>query len=447
MLLCNVDDVTPGTILGASVFSPAAPGTELLKAGVELDAALIARLRDRGVFQVWIHHDVAADLDAAVAPQTMAVKLEVYEQLKRDFSSASQKSIGMVAIQRYRQAVMELVVQLVADAQFAGLTDQLFSCQPTLLTHGTNVAYIATLVGLELQDYIVRERWRLNAQHARELTALGLGAMLHDIGKTLGDAAPGLASFHETASEEDASARQEPEGYRKHTIAAYHVLRDCRTPASATQVVLNHHQRFDGKGWPAMTSVTRKAGQGPQQGRDIHVFSRIVAAANALDNLLTGAEQSRRPPVAALCEFASARFDGWFDPVIRRAVLRRFPPFAVGSCVTLSDGRDAVVIAPNLGHPCRPAVRPLDGSPIGETEEDDGDSVELNSTDAAEIDQSRQEAAAAQPAKRGGQPGKPTPFLPRSLRITHWTGVPVERWSYDMPPDERQPVSPEQAAA
>ena len=33
------------------------------------------------------------------------------------------------------------------------------------------------------------------------------------------------------------------------------------------------------------------------------------------------------------------RFDGWFDPVVRLAVLRRIPPFAVGSQVVLNGAK------------------------------------------------------------------------------------------------------------
>ena len=46
--------------------------------------------------------------------------------------------------------------------------------------------------------------------------------------------------------------------------------------------------------------------------------------------------------------------------MVRLAVLRRIPPFAVGSQVVLTDGRTAVVTAPNLTQPCRPSVRLLD---------------------------------------------------------------------------------------
>src|SRR5262249_37883776 len=144
------------------------------------------------------------------------------------------------------------------------------------------------------------------------------------------------------------------EGYDRHTLDGYKMLRLSRGAASVTQAALNHHQRFDGSGWPDMAVATQNRRSGTQSGRQIHIFTRIVAAANVLDNLMRSATGDRLPPAAALHAFASSRFDGWFDPVVRRAALRRIPPFAVGSQVKLSDGRKAVVIAPSMENPCRP---------------------------------------------------------------------------------------------
>ena len=414
MLLCHINDVVPGTALGAAVVNPDAPWVQLLKPGVVLDQMLLKSLRERGVEQLWIHHDIAADLDAAVAAQAAAVKVEMYQRLKNDFTKISNRTIGAVEVQTYRQVMCELVLQLVASGEFAGLADQLFTSKSSIFSHASNVAYISVMVGLELQDYIVRERKRLSAQHARDLTSLGLGAMMHDIGKI--ECGDDCAAYHEITGEQgqaaDASAdapdaRIEPEQYRQHSIAGYRLLRDSRMPASATQIVLNHHQRFDGKGWPKISAYTKKDHEDAQSGHGIHVFTRIAAAANVLDNLLTGAEELRRPPVAALSEFASAKFDGWFDPMIRRAVVRRIPPFAVGSLVTLSDGRQGVVTMPNLKDPCRPAVRPLDGSPLT-------------------------------PRPQQLSPTKDQ-YLPTELRIVECAGVNVEPWTYTLP--ERIPLA------
>jgi HD-GYP domain-containing protein (c-di-GMP phosphodiesterase class II) len=352
--------------VGASVMNPRAPDVMLLKPGAELTSGILSRLRSLGVWQLWVEHHLTRDLDAAVAPGLTKARLVVFNHLKGDLEKLSRQTISTAQLQTYRRVVIDLVDELVANRAFAGITDQLFAAEAGLITHATNVAYLATLVGLELTSYLIQERPRLSAGRARNLANLGLGGMLHDIGKV---ALTGGSVHHHEAVE--AGERGVPEQYERHPLVGYKMLRGTQAPATVKHAVLNHHQRFDGSGWPRTVRVAGERRRRARVGRRIHVFARIIAAANALDNLLRDAVGNRRPPVAALHDLAGARFDGWFDPVVRLAVLRRVPPFAVGSQVSLNDGRSAVVVGPNLRQPCRPIVRLLEepeGSDGGQPE-------------------------------------------------------------------------------
>ena len=396
MLLCHIDEVEPGMILGAAVVNPQSPDLELLKPGVAVSAAALKRLRSMGVKQLWLDHDVTRDLDAAMAGGVSSARLAAYTQMRDDFSRMSRKTVTAGQVHEYRQTLMEMVCQLMSAKEYAGLTDQLFACQGDHFSHGANVAYLSLIAGLELENYIIRERPRLSRQYAGDLVNLGVGGMLHDIGKA---ALEGPAvNHHEIIPGVDPDPANWPEGYDTHTIVGFKLLRESRAPASATQAVLNHHQRYNGTGWPDLSKVVGDRGGGAKQGRSIHVFTRIVSAANVLDNLLRDADGEQRPPVVALHEFASSRFDGWLDPVIRQTMLRVIPPFAIGSRVDLSDGRAAVVVAPNRQAPCRPLVR-LIGEPAGP----DGEPAALDLAQCSDV------------------------------RITSYLGTNVEAYTYDVP--------------
>lgn len=353
MLQCAIDDVKPGMILGAQVRDPRSPDLQLLRPGVALDGPLLASIRKRGVTQLWVEDDLTRDLDAAVATELSGARLEVYSRLRDDLSSASRRTVSVTSVQSYRQAVMGLVVQAIASKKYAGMTDSLFASDG-LATHCTNVAYLALICGLHLEGYVVAEQPKLSNEQARDMSVLGMAGLMHDLGKMrLRGAARNAHEVHATA---DAT---EPEGYADHTRLGHEMLSETRVPARVAHAALNHHQRFGGHGWPDLTTMSSGRVKGPLAGRRIHIFARIVAAANVLDNLLRDADGSRRPPVAALHAFASERFDGWFDPLVRRSMLLRVPPFAIGSEVTLSDGRRCAVMAPSVARPCRPVVRVL----------------------------------------------------------------------------------------
>jgi hypothetical protein len=108
----------------------------------------------------------------------------------------------------------------------------------------------------------------------------------------------------------------------------------------------------------------------PLYGRNLHIFSRIIAAANALDGLLNrkGSDGLPMHSCEALYRIASREYDGWFDPLVRRTLLQVIPPFSIGERVTLTDGRPAAVVAPNRECPCLPVVRPLVDNPDFRTE-------------------------------------------------------------------------------
>lgn len=377
MLLCGLNDLEPGMLVAASVVHPMQPETELLRPGVPLESGIIGRLRQLGVTAVWVDHDATRDLDTAVAPKLSAKRRAVYVQMRRQFKELACATISVAEVQQYRQLVTELVMALIADGRYARMSDDLFKDDSRLFAHCTNVAFLAILVGLEMPVHIVKERSRLSKEEAFNMVALGLGAMFHDIGKTrTSQEARDHYEIRLPNGQDDI-----PEDYEQHTSIGHEMLCDSRVPASARQAVLNHHQRFDGSGWPDMDEATKSRQRGPQKGNQIHIFSRIVAAANVLDNLLSFHRDNQRPAVAALRDLAEPRFDGWFDPVVRELMIRRIPPFPIGASVTLSDGRKAVVIAPNMEQPCHPAVRILNDE---STDQMPGELVDL--ADCPEVD-------------------------------------------------------------
>lgn len=363
MLYCGIDQIDPGAVIAASLAHPRRPDVELLAPGARVEPPMIDRLRRLGITHLWIQHDLTADLEGAVSPALTASQLAVFTRLRSDFARLAQRTISQGDLHAYRLAMMDLVCKVVSSRRLAGLAQRLQSHRSPLMAHSVNVAYLSLLIGLELETYIVQQRPRLPSEYARDLTNLALGGLLHDIGKT--QLAPDAAALHEVfldTGDQDDIDEATRDDYRGHCELGYRMLGATRAPASARQVILGHHQRYDGSGWPDLTELTHKRRTGPQVGDQIHIFSRIVAVANVLDNLLRQAEQDRLPPIAALHTLASSRFDDWFDPFVRQMALRCLPPFPLGALVTLSDGRPAAVISPSLQQPCRPLVRPLDAA-------------------------------------------------------------------------------------
>lgn len=352
MLLVAANRLKPGMATAAPVLHPRQSATRLVQPGVELTAEMIRRLGELQVPHVWVKHPLLQDLDALVSSKIPECRRAIYDTVRQGFDSLQNRVITTDDYRRYRSVIAGLVDQLLGRNGRAGaLAERLFSDGDELADHSANVAYLAVTVAMRLDAYVTRQRNRANAADPRDLTNLGVGAILHDIGKLH------LDREARRAHEVDAGPQTD---YREHVETGFRLLRE-RVDPTASTIALHHHQRWDGAGWPDMTELTHGRRTGGLNGQRIHVFARIVAVANTFDQL-TVADEGPRPAVQALHVMQTDRYAGAFDPFVLDAFLRAVPPFPLGCEVILSDGTVAAVTELNEHAPCQPVVRPLDES-------------------------------------------------------------------------------------
>lgn len=170
-----------------------------------------------------------------------------------------------------------------------------------------------------------------------EMRQLGLGALLHDIGKQ--DIPPRiLRSAKRTGPEE--------EFYRAHVgygIKALSAMRDL--PVPVRNVVACHHESFDGSGFPNKIA-----------GERIPRLARIAAIANRYDNLCNPFDvREAKAPAEALRQMfrsESARYDQQMVQLFIKT-LGVYPP---GTFVSLSNGSVGMVVETNPSDLLHPLV-------------------------------------------------------------------------------------------
>jgi HD-GYP domain-containing protein (c-di-GMP phosphodiesterase class II) len=352
MLLVPVGFLRPGMAVAQPVLHPEKDALLLLGAGFTLDSATITKLQTHRVTHVWVSFPGLEDLPGP-SESVSNGHLALIDTLNKSIDRLERKVSVQVNVQHYRKAVHQMLAEIIADPSHDPLTHQLATCGPSLAGHLSNTAYLALLVGAHLAGYLRDQRKALASDIAENTAQLGLGALLHDIGK--------LAMPDELQNWNILDPQSQTPEYRTHPSAGYREVRDHVSPVAA-YVVLNHHQRFDGQGFPPK-AIEGGIGE-PLRGEKIHVFARIVSCVDVFDHLMTPGGKAV-PTIMAIHAIKSPRFAGWFDPVVVNALLRIVPAFMLGSVVKLSDGTEAVVIANHPEAPCRPTVRLL-SCPIGE---------------------------------------------------------------------------------
>jgi putative nucleotidyltransferase with HDIG domain len=191
--------------------------------------------------------------------------------------------------------------------------------------HALNVTVIALLMG------------RVFGFAEDEMLDLGVGALLHDVGKL---------DLPDRVRHADLPLNpREQQAYREHVALGVALGERMGLRDGALRVLAQHHEMADGSGFPARLNLDRMA-----------VGARIVSLINRYDNLCNPAQVAHAlTPHEALSQiFAQSRTK--FDATMLNAFIRMMGVYPPGSLVQLTDDRYATVVSCNSSRPLKPRV-------------------------------------------------------------------------------------------
>ena len=237
MLRVLIDQSKPGMVLARSICNPEKPQHVLLKAGYKLDEETISRLRTLRIYNIWVQYPNLDFLDEMLDPELTRQQQDMYGSLKKQFQADQEMGLAKVQYSEYVNQVTNLFSRLLEQNNGAAIfISELHGEANDVFLHGVTTAYLGLLIGMRLESYLVQERPRLPSHLATDLTPLGVGCLLHDIGKM--NLPEELLDFHLTGQD-----RGDPL-WQSHTEAGFEMVQGGLDPTAA-QVVINHHQHFD----------------------------------------------------------------------------------------------------------------------------------------------------------------------------------------------------------
>lgn len=269
---------------------------------------------------------------AALRKRSLQQQLEASQRCERQHAEAAKawrESIDLVtarpqhAAQQSEALTRALLDRMLTDDDIAirlvaGGGDRAAS-------HALNVGVISLLIGRTL------------GLTEPELMELGVGALMHDVGK--------LEVADRFRHAEDGFNANEVAAYRDHVAKGVAVGQRMGISAGALRVLAQHHEHADGSGFPLKLA-----------GERITMASRVVSLINRYDNLCN--PQSRTPQLtpheAVSVLFAQGR--NRFDPAVLNVFIRMMGVYPAGSLVQLTDDRFALVVGVNSSRPLKPRV-------------------------------------------------------------------------------------------
>ena len=214
------------------------------------------------------------------------------------------------------EAVESLFESTVSNSSAALLLSTVKSHDQYTYYHSVNACMLALATG------------RMLGIDKEDLISIGVGAVLHDIGKVT--VSPGVLNY---------PGRLDKEQWREIT---YHPQEGAlaimaaggdRHQIAAT-VALEHHARFDGGGYPGL-SRTRKP----------HVYSRMVSVVDVYDALTTRRAYRRAETPNQALQVILKDAGSHFDPDVVRIFIGMMGIYPPGSLLELEDGMKALVVA------------------------------------------------------------------------------------------------------
>jgi HD-GYP domain-containing protein (c-di-GMP phosphodiesterase class II) len=337
--------VEEGSIVGADVMDGRPGAIPLLRAGVKVTHRHRTALLAAGVNAIYIDDALSEGIEVrqAVDPETRRRATQAVSKAFDGCRDAMDAGHGLPeSLVKDLAKVAEMIARDIEDhADMAVALDDLAAADGYTLQHSIDVAAVGMLIGHKL----FRERgWldhlgrRTYERRDRRLARLGLGLLLHDIGK--------LIIPTDILNKPGKLDEGEWELMRAHPRAGVEMLRSDVISPLVKVVVRSHHERWDGGGYPDGLS-----------GEGIHQLARIAAAADVFDAVTSErVYASARPPdvgVQIVLDGAGRAFDPDVVDVFRRVVA----PYPPGVEVLLSDGRRGVVAAVPAENMQRPLVR------------------------------------------------------------------------------------------
>ncbi|WP_446898520.1 HD-GYP domain-containing protein [Clostridium sp. LBM24168] len=338
MRLEFIDRVTENEILGKSIFTR--DGRILLRAGVKLTNDYINKLKKFGALYIYVEDERLSDVE---------VEDEDLMQLKQ----TSMKSMASVCTNLYNGETKSLkdsikTVENLVDyiIDIGDVNKSLYDIQTYdnyTFVHSLDTCIMSSFLGITAG---------IDKGHLEEL---GVGAILHDIGKT--KVPINILNKKGKLTEEEFSE------IKNHPIYGVDMLKNNYSiPDSAIKVVGQHHERVDGRGYP--NRLTEK---------QITKFARLVCICDVYDAVSNDRCYRKKFSPNEAYELILSGSGSIFDRNLVMDFKSTFAIYPLGCHVKLSNNEDGYVIKQNEGFPDRPIIRVFN-----ESSAKDGDYHEID---------------------------------------------------------------------
>jgi len=326
-----VDFLKPGMVLAGDLFSK--EGIFIWPAKKPITQSVIDELKKKGIRELYYTKNINKDLSQNMPPMfSEEIKEEAKEAIDNILEQV--KKDEKVNVEEVRNVIEKLFKEMISKLGKAAINLSIVkNYDEYTYTHLINVTILSMFFSkfLGASDFVIKE--------------VGMGAILHDIGKVK---IPTSILYKPGELTEE-----ELKIIKKHPIIGYFAIKDEPTVSTyAKKIVLFHHERFDGNGYPLGLKFDR-----------IGRYPQIVSLADVFDALTSERPYKPGMSIPQTLNFIMKKSGIYFEPLLAQKFIMEMSklyglpsPYAIGSFVLLNTGEKAVITQKDSEYTLKPTV-------------------------------------------------------------------------------------------
>lgn len=327
MRLKGLESIEEGDILAKPVYDDKCQ--LLLAKNAVLTESYIRRLEQANIQCVYIDDDLSSGIEFEnIIPDTL--KIRSINTVKQVFKSMSERKSSIYTVKdldMIKDVIDELMSFIYTNQDTLYCMTELMGTDMYTYNHSAEVAILSMMVAKSM------------GFNNAFIQKIGIGALLHDIGK--------VEVPSELVHKSDVLSDSEYEVMQKHPQYGYDMLKDSYdiSPISR-QIILLHHEKLNGVGYPLGLKE-----------KDIPVHVRVVTMCDIFNAITSNRSYKSRMSADEALEVLRVESVYELDREIFHHLLKVANIYPAGTLVELSDGRLAIVVKENKEAQTRPTVQ------------------------------------------------------------------------------------------
>lgn len=284
-------------------------GQVILNSGVELTEFHISKIADLDVKYIYVEGEAQL-----IDPNDAAA-----QNAKNEIVLSAHQALDGVRVGKYVQTdiikgkVLALLDECCMHKEIQPLFTAMQNCNDYLFNHAVCGYFFAMMLGMNC------------GIEGPRLRDLGLGALLRDVGM--------ITISRDILNKPDSLTPEEMAIVKQHTEKGFEILqRNPEISLSSANCALQHHERFDGSGYPRGAQDT-----------SIHEFAQITALADVYSSMTANTPYRKALSVYDTLAIIAKTGSAYFNPELVKTFVNSVAIYPLGAVVRLNNQSVGIV--------------------------------------------------------------------------------------------------------